>query len=798
MSDQPPDRSLPRVYYGEVDESEDDNDELPEYEGMQDDDDDDAPASPELIDWLGFDPDKLDEDEDTAEDQAEEEEDQAEEEDEQEQGLIPKAEVQYEHPASGDEHCADCVSFRSPNGCALVESPIQPEDWCNLFEGEDEPITVDTVNDQDFPMPLDPDLAALAQGKQYNIVQSIYAIQASRNRSRPHAADAEWKEEQHKRGGNQENPGQFSAGSGGGSKAKTETDKPSPSPSPETKASGSTKLPKTPADITSSKVSLGEVYRGTGSGQDPANLRSSLGDLGKGVYLTPSRPIAESYGGGPEASISKGTRQVHAYTMPELFPEEVVFVFGGKKIGSPVTLVDGNGLKIWEGDWKGENIERALANEPDIKAVVGTPDSIGLNQIAIRDPSILSRPDKASESDKPSPAPSSKDKEFNDKLAKFGFRDLSGRDDIVGQAYYTNAKGDMITVEKAAGGALEWYIISTDQDKAVNGVGIESLSAALRKQNYAELGNRVDSKIVNGLERKGYHQTHEDEYGTVYLFQKENQTRISLKMDGNDLKWWTVSQDETKNSNGKGLESLEKQIGNLDTEAKSTKIKALQDKALAVVVKSGYNPKMVSFSDEDKTFNLNGASFKYAGAAYIEGDRAGDIVFYNSQLKDETIGRIAAHETMHQKFQMVLNEYKDEQTRMHDDKRGGDRWVMKPDGELREEYRADYPVYAALEPVFYRGGIWNKLQKEDGVTDYSRSWWEAHAKLTANFMQAAHETMAEMAANEWYNKNELIKTPGEKKPRSAHPNWQRVFKEVNQLYKTRADRAKNDPHQEAA
>lgn len=321
MSDQPPDRNLPRVYYGEVDESEDDSDELPEYEGMQDDDDDDAPASPELIDWLGFDPDKLDEDEEPAEDQTEEE-------DEQEQGLIPKAEVQYEHPASGDEHCAACVSFRSPDGCALVESPIQPEDWCNLFEGEDESITVN---------------------------------------------DAEWDESKHPRA----EGGKF--GEGGGSE------------SPKAGGSGSTKLPKTPADITRSKVSLGEVYRGTGSGQDPANLRSSLGDLGKGVYLTPSRPIAESYGGGPEASVNKGTRQVHAYTMPELFPEEVVFVFGGKKIGSQVTLVDGNGLKIWEGDWKGENIERALANESDIKAVVGTPDSIGLNQIAIRDPSILHR-----------------------------------------------------------------------------------------------------------------------------------------------------------------------------------------------------------------------------------------------------------------------------------------------------------------------------------------------------------------------------------------------------------------------
>ena len=138
-------------------------------------------------------------------------------------------------------------------------------------------------------------------------------------------------------------------------------------------------------------VKLGTVYRGTETGPTPqAALRSfEGGDLGHGVYLTGSKELAGSYGGGPQASLSKGTRTVHSYDVKPLYPEEVAYIFGGHKYGEPAHLVSGNGIHLWSGEWSAKNIEAALQNHPDIKAIIGTPDSIGINQISVRAPEIL-------------------------------------------------------------------------------------------------------------------------------------------------------------------------------------------------------------------------------------------------------------------------------------------------------------------------------------------------------------------------------------------------------------------------
>ncbi len=134
-------------------------------------------------------------------------------------------------------------------------------------------------------------------------------------------------------------------------------------------------------------LGAGPVFRGTETGGNP--LRSFReGDLGTGIYYTPSERLAASYGGGPTASVSKGTRQVHERFLEDALPEETVYLHGGRKYGEPVQLIDGNGNKIWEGDWKGANIDAAL-KEMNPRVVIGAPGSIGEGQIAIRDPSLL-------------------------------------------------------------------------------------------------------------------------------------------------------------------------------------------------------------------------------------------------------------------------------------------------------------------------------------------------------------------------------------------------------------------------
>lgn len=136
------------------------------------------------------------------------------------------------------------------------------------------------------------------------------------------------------------------------------------------------------ADIYSnSKVVLPTVYRGVEKGTDAQRAIRMFkgGDLGDGVYVTPKLWLAKTYGGGPN-----GKRVAHAYTVDPLFPEDVAYLFGDHE----VQLVTGNGIEIYRGEWSGEHLEAALRHT-GITVVIGTPKSIGINQIAIREPSLL-------------------------------------------------------------------------------------------------------------------------------------------------------------------------------------------------------------------------------------------------------------------------------------------------------------------------------------------------------------------------------------------------------------------------
>jgi hypothetical protein len=148
---------------------------------------------------------------------------------------------------------------------------------------------------------------------------------------------------------------------------------------------------RSPEDINANaKVTMGVLYRGVETGPDATQALRYFkgGDLGDGIYLTAWKELAASYGGGPKASVRSGTRVVYAYQVTPLFPEDVVYLFGGLRRREPVRLVSGNGIELWEGPWVSSEIEAALRQHGG-KVVIGTPDSIGINQVAVRDRSIL-------------------------------------------------------------------------------------------------------------------------------------------------------------------------------------------------------------------------------------------------------------------------------------------------------------------------------------------------------------------------------------------------------------------------
>ena len=46
-----------------------------------------------------------------------------------------KAEVNFEHPAKGPDHCKDCKHYKVVpyHSCEIVPGVIMPNDWCKKF-----------------------------------------------------------------------------------------------------------------------------------------------------------------------------------------------------------------------------------------------------------------------------------------------------------------------------------------------------------------------------------------------------------------------------------------------------------------------------------------------------------------------------------------------------------------------------------------------------------------------------------------------------------------------------------------
>lgn len=154
-------------------------------------------------------------------------------------------------------------------------------------------------------------------------------------------------------------------------------------------------FPLTPADIDpNAKIDTGTVYRGVettqrnGAKSTPTNSLRAMtnGDIGDGIYFTREEWLAGTYGGGPRASLKAGTRTVFKYRIKPVFPDAVLWVFGGVESGGPLQLWSGTGVMIFEGDFR--DIER-ICHREQAALVIGTRHSYGLNQICVREKSLV-------------------------------------------------------------------------------------------------------------------------------------------------------------------------------------------------------------------------------------------------------------------------------------------------------------------------------------------------------------------------------------------------------------------------
>lgn len=213
--------------------------------------------------------------------------------------------------------------------------------------------------------------------------------------------------------------------------------------------------------------------------------------------------------------------------------------------------------------------------------------------------------------------------------------------------------------------------------------------------------------------------------------------------------------------------------------------------AAETATKLGFNPKYVTISDERRTFELNGSTRNYAGAAFLDSHTENpEIAVYlpfqtwqpkegERQLDVSGVKGTTAHEVEHQKYQAFINDYRKDAEAMRSDpdyhkdshwvpfdpnnpeharlrEKGGlltsdnkirEPGFMQPNGLLNEPYDKKYPIYQAWTKA--NMPLSDEFEKSDGVSGYSRDWWDAYRNRTVEkpvqLPQAMHETLAEIA-----------------------------------------------------
>jgi hypothetical protein len=214
----------------------------------------------------------------------------------------------------------------------------------------------------------------------------------------------------------------------------------------------------------------------------------------------------------------------------------------------------------------------------------------------------------------------------------------------------------------------------------------------------------------------------------------------------------------------------------------------VESKARIAAAQLDFDPDNVHFTDEDKTFKLNGKDYHFAGS-YMRGESG--VTIYHKNVALASVPGITAHEIGHRKFDALRTRYRDERDDVMKEpgpppdpngqywwqKNGGHDAVMAPDGTLRAPYDKKYPVYHAWSELDLK---YDKMKKDDGVSDYSKEYWDGFAKGDVPIDKPFHETIAEMSRR----KLEEGKLPGSKE-------WKQLYGLMDKVWSTMTPTERN-------
>lgn len=207
---------------------------------------------------------------------------------------------------------------------------------------------------------------------------------------------------------------------------------------------------------------------------------------------------------------------------------------------------------------------------------------------------------------------------------------------------------------------------------------------------------------------------------------------------------------------------------------------------------------------------FNPREFETGGRMWKEGGhydpRTGFIQVNIARMSGMALAQALAHEAAHARFEVFQTALARERHQLDAWKPAGvddTRWKLpiRADGEVlpqfREEFRARFPVHAAIEDTWGHAytskGVWQKMVEEDGFTDYSKAYWKDAAPggilgTTTNYLgqtrvvarqeRAMDETLAEVAS--WQLRRRY---PGREFGPAPAPRWRKFAAQVNHVAK---------------
>ena len=164
-------------------------------------------------------------------------------------------------------------------------------------------------------------------------------------------------------------------------------------------------------------------------------------------------------------------------------------------------------------------------------------------------------------------------------------------------------------------------------------------------------------------------------------------------------------------------------------------------KAQLVAKDLGFPPAKIKAEVGDHKFTLGGKEYVAAGTANRE---SGEITIWSDHVNpddDLEFKGLVAHEVEHQRFNTVFQAQREESKAVMALPSDADH--MRPDGTLRPPYDEQFPIYSGM--LKYYGMKSTELHEQDGVSEYSREYWEDWKAGKTDTFKAIHETLAEIA-----------------------------------------------------